>query len=75
MGAYLSLDKKLDRINSNVENHVSEIVAITTFADRMCKELRDEIQQKDKLIEEYKDTIERQTAIISRMRSQQKKQR
>lgn len=75
MGAYLSLDKKLDRLHGCIEQHSNDIITITTFADRLCKELRDEIQQKNRLIEDYRQTIENQTAIISRLKSQTKKRR
>ena len=46
MGAYFSLSKKLDRINANIENRVSEIVSVTAFADSICKEYREEIRPR-----------------------------
>lgn len=76
MGAYFSLSKKLDRINANIENRVSEIVSVTAFADSICKEYREEIRAKEKLLDQYKETIEAQRAIITRLRTQpQKKHR
>jgi hypothetical protein len=75
MGAILTLDKRLDKINNTIEGKISEIISITNFADNICRDMRQELDKKNKLIEDYRDTIERQTAIISRFKSQQKKYR